>query len=124
MSDHYFAHILRVCLALLFAISALAPEVSAQTSVLTWHNDIGRTGQNLKETRLTPSNVNSASFGKVISYPVDGQIYTQPLYVPNLSIPGKGKHNVVYIGTQNDSVYAFDANGLSPIPLWRDAFSN
>jgi hypothetical protein len=92
--------------------------------VLTQHNDNARTGQNLNETILTPQNVDSKTFGKVFSYSVDGQIYSQPLYVPSVTIPGKGKHNVVYVETQNDSVYGFDADGLSSTPLLRISFIN
>jgi hypothetical protein len=91
--------------------------------VLTQHNDVGRTGQNLKEKVLTTTNVTSTSFGKVFSYSVDGQIYAQPLYVPNVSIGGT-KHNVVYVETQNDSLYAFDADGLQSTALWQVSFIN
>lgn len=94
------------------------------TGVLTWHNDLGRTGQNLNESILTPQNVKSTKFGKVFSFSVDGQMYAQPLYVPNVSIPGQGLHNVIYAVTENDSVYAFDADGLSGVPLWQDSFIN
>src|SRR5271166_4774882 len=94
------------------------------TGVLTQHNDVGRTGQNTQETILTPQNVNSATFGKLFSYSVDGQIYSQPLYVPNVNIPGEGIHNVVYVETQNDSLYAFDADGLTPTALWQVSFIN
>ncbi|MGA8489251.1 MAG: choice-of-anchor D domain-containing protein [Terriglobales bacterium] len=90
--------------------------------MLTQHNNNARTGQNLNETVLTPQNVNSRSFGKLFSYSVDGQIYAQPLYVPKVQIPGQGTHNVVYVVTQNDSVYAFDADGSSSVPLWQDSF--
>src|SRR5579863_716939 len=110
--------------ALAFALVVLAgvpAQGQAYTGVLTWHNDNQRTGQNLSETILNPSNVNSKSFGKLFSYPVDGQIYAQPLYVYNVTI-GDQVHNVVYVETENDSVYAFDADGLSSTPLWQVSF--
>src|SRR5580658_423808 len=105
------------------AVGCLTPA-GAQTfaGVLTQHNDNGRTGQNLQETILTPQNVSAKNFGKVFSYSVDGQIYGQPLYVPNATIPGQGTHHVIYVATQNDSLYAFDADGLSPTALWQDSF--
>jgi hypothetical protein len=90
--------------------------------VFTQQNDVGRTGQNLNETTLTPQNVSAGGFGKLFSYTVDGQIYTQPLYVPNVSIPGQGIHNVIYVATELDSVFAFDADGLTSSPLWQDSF--
>ena len=114
------------CAALLLLLLASAIPGVSQTfkGVFTEHNDKARTGQNLSETVLTPRNVNSETFGKLFSYSVDGQIYAQPLYVPNVAIPGQGTHNVVYVATQNDSVYAFDADGLSSTPLWQDSFIN
>ena len=115
--------------AILALVGACLTPAGAQTAstfagVLTQHNDNGRTGQNRNEKILTPTNVNATTFGKVFSYSVDGQIYAQPLYVPNVSIPGQGIHNVVYAETQNDSLYAFDADGLSPNALWRVSFVN
>ncbi len=92
--------------------------------VLTQHNDSARTGQNLSETILTPQNVTSSSFGKVFSYSVDGQIYAQPLYVPNVSIPNQATYNVVYVATENDTLYAFDADGVVSTPLWQVSFIN
>jgi sugar lactone lactonase YvrE len=108
----------------LLMLSFLAAEAQTFPGVLTQHNDNARTGQNLYETVLTPENVTPSTFGRVFSYSVDGQIYSQPLYVPNVSIPGQGIHNVVYVETQNDSVYAFDADGLSPTALWQISFVN
>ncbi len=96
-----------------------------QESVTTQHNDNSRSGQNVNETMLTPANVNVGSFGRLFSDVVDGYIYAQPLYVPSVAIPGKGIHNVVYVVTEHDSVYAFDADsndggGL----LWHTSFIN
>nr|BBH94366.1 hypothetical protein KTA_25650 [Thermogemmatispora argillosa] len=98
-----------------------APGSSGHTAVLTYKNDNWRSGQNTTETILTLSNVNAQSFGKRVAYPVDGQIYAQPLYVPNLNINGL-PHNVVFVATEHDSIYAFDADAQAstspPPPLW------
>jgi hypothetical protein len=111
----------------LVAFVICAHSLFAQTTVnvLTWHNDIYRSGQNVQEHILTPASVNPTVFGKIFSYPVDGMIYAQPLYVQGVTIPGKGVHNVVFVATENDSVYAFDGDSAktNPDPLWHVNFT-
>lgn len=101
---------------------SMVVTVTDYPGTFTYHNDNARDGQNQQEIVLNPSNVNVAQFGKLFSYPVDGQVYAQPLYVANVSIPGQGFHNVLYVATENDSVYAFDADGLTTAPLWQVSF--
>lgn len=112
------------CLFIIVAVVGPIPASAQFTGVLTQHNDNARTGQNLSETILAPQRLSARTFGKVFSYSVDGQIYGQPLYVPKVSIPGKGLHNIVYVATQNDSLYAFDADYRSPTALWQVSFIN
>src|SRR5271170_2531687 len=91
---------LRGAVAWLFAIVLMGSAgAGAQVNVLTYHNDIARTGQNLQETVLTPSNVNPNQFGKLFYHNVNGEIFGQPLYVWQVTIPGNGVHNVVYVAT-------------------------
>jgi outer membrane protein assembly factor BamB len=85
------------------------PAFSQTVSVLTQHNDLSRSGSNPNETILNTSNVNGSTFGKLFSLPIDGFTYAQPLYDPDISIAG-GIHNVLYVATAHDSVYAFDAD--------------
>jgi hypothetical protein len=107
-----------VIAALLF----VAPAVIAQTSVWTQHNDNLRTGANLTETTLTPANVNGAQFGMLFKHVLDDQLYTQPLVVPHVMIGG-GAHDVVYVTTVNNSVYAFDArDATNSQPFWHVNF--
>jgi hypothetical protein len=105
-------------------MTAEALTAAGLAVVATYHNDNARTGQNTIETVLTPDNVNPARFGKLYSFPVDGYVYAQPLYMPQVAIPGNGIHNVVIVATQHDSVYAFDTDSPTPAPLWRVNFLN
>jgi hypothetical protein len=90
--------------------------------VLTYKGDNYRTGQNTNETVLNTSNVNVNQFGKRVTYPVDGQVYAEPLFMPGLTINGT-THNVVFVVTEHDSVYAFDADQTTPTqPLWHTSY--
>jgi hypothetical protein len=109
--------------ALIVVFTVAASE--AQVAVTTWHYDNLHSGANSSETTLTPENVTSRTFGKLFTQPVDGAIVGQALYLPSVTIPGAGQHNVVYVATMNDSVYAFDADtatGQNASPLWHTSF--
>jgi len=112
----------KLCLTVLVVCSAFLSFSFAQPSSLTSRGDNARDGANTNETLLTPSNVNKSGFGKLFGVPVDYVVMAQPLYVPNVNIPGQGTHNVVYVVTQADSVYAIDAdNGTQ---LWYASMLN
>lgn len=96
-------------LLFLFA-GAFGTPLAAKQNVLTWHNNNARTGEDLHETILKPANVKPATFGKLFVIHVDGKVDAQPLYLAHVTIPGKGRHNVLYVATEHDSVYAFDAD--------------
>ena len=101
--------------------------LNAPVAVWTQHNDNQRTGANLNETQLTTSTVTGAQFGKLFSYVLDADVYAQPLVIPNVAIAGKGTHNVVYVVTMNNSVYALDADdnkGNNGAPLWSVNLNN
>lgn len=110
-----------------FTTLSTSASVSALAAVLTGRNDNGRTGQNTNEVILTPANVNKGSFGRLFSYALDGCMVAQPLVLPQVTIPGKGVHNVVFAVTEHDSVFAFDADssaGPNTAPLWKVSFIN
>ena len=100
------------------AARALEP---GYTGTFLYRNDNFRTGQNLAESILTPSVVNPTQFGLLFTDTIDAAAYAQPLYVPNVAIPNQGTHNVIYVATENDSVYAFDADQPGPA-LWQKSF--
>ena len=98
----------------------------AQPSVWTHRYDNARSGVNAGEVQLNTSNVNPGQFGKLFSYGVDADIYTQPLVIANVAVAGKGTHNVVFVATNNNSVYAFDADtnrSGNDLPLWHVNFN-
>jgi hypothetical protein len=97
----------------------LAPAQQSPVQVTTSQYGNARTGANLSETILSPQNVNQNQFGKLFTFQVDGGVYAQPLYLPQLAIPGQGTHNVLFVATEHNSVYAFDADGNTTDPLWR-----
>lgn len=113
-------------------LAMLGPAGMTQVNVLTQHNDIARTGSNANETILTPANVNTSTFGKLFSQPVDGYVYAQNLYMSGVTM-GAGTsqagtvHNVLFVATEHDTVYAFDADsngGANGLPLWKASLTD
>jgi hypothetical protein len=99
-------------------------HLAARGQVTTSQYDNARTGATTVERVLTPANVNGARFGKLFTLSVDGDVYAQPLYLPRVNVPGQGTHDIVYVATEHDSVYAFDAAGRSGQPLWHVSLLN
>ena len=102
-------------LLLAMSLSLTGAPVVFAADVLTYHNDIGRTGQNLNEPTLTPANVKSSTFGKLFTISLDGKVDAQPLYASNVTISGQGTHNLLIVATEHGSVYGFDADTGSQI---------
>jgi hypothetical protein len=121
--DTVSAPIRSLTMGAIVAAVLMALPLHAQVSITTNRYDGGRSGTNLNETTLTLARVNVAAFGRLWSYPVDGSVYAQPLYVPGVLIGGTPR-NVLYISTMNDKVYAFDADSRSATPLWMRDFTS
>jgi hypothetical protein len=101
----------------------LSPS-GARAQLVTSQYDNARTGAYLDEHRLSPANVNAERFGKLYALRVDGDLYAQPLYLKRLNMPGRGVHDVLYVATESDHVYAFDALDPKAPPLWHVQFAN
>ena len=118
-------------LSFLLCLLVLAPsfgnlravaQAPTPVTVPTWRYDITHAGANTSETALTPANVNESSFGKLFSLTVDGSVYAQPLYVSGLTMSDGLVHNVLFVATEHDSIYAFDADsngGVNAKPIWK-----
>jgi outer membrane protein assembly factor BamB len=106
--------------ALALGVAFQVPTSIAQVTTSQYNNL--RTGATLTEKILTPQNVNAKQFGKLGAFKVDGAVYAQPLFLPGVEVPGKGTHDVIFVATEHDSVYAFDANRPSDPPLWQVNF--
>src|ERR1700686_4480893 len=124
----------RFALIMLFTLTAITayglpagPNQPTTTApaITTYQNGNSRLGQNLQESIITTSNLNATNFGMLFNWPTDGNIYAQPLFVPNVTINGS-VHNVVYVVTEADGIYAFDADSqsLNPNPLWYTSLVN
>jgi hypothetical protein len=106
------------------ALALFATVGSLSAQVTTSQYDNMRTGATMSEKILSPENVNAQRFGKLGAFKVDGAVYAQPLFVPGVEIPGRGKHDVLFVVTEHDSVYAFDAERPNNPPLWQVSFLN
>jgi Ricin-type beta-trefoil lectin domain-like len=104
-SSSYRKSVLSMCVLLAGSLTC-----QAQNDVLTWHNDVARTGQNLSEAILTPATVYASNFGLLANVVVDGKVDAQPLYASAVTLGAQGTHNVLYIATEHDTVYAVNAD--------------
>jgi hypothetical protein len=111
-----------LCVIVLVVCGALQSSSFAQQPFPTSRADSSRSSANTNETLLNPTNVSQNSFGRLFSFPVDYVVMAQPLYMPNVNIPGQGTHNVVYVVTEMDSVYAIDAD--TGAQLWYASMLN
>jgi len=93
-------------------------KADESSGVVTYHNGNTRIGVNSQETILTPKNVNAGEFGRLFTVQVDGDVYAQPLYLPKVDVPSLGVHNIVYVATENNTVYAIDADDPRGLVLW------
>ena len=114
----FLAPVVIFCLVWFFCFRAGVAQTPTAVPVLTWRYDLTHAGENTKETELTPAAVGSDAFGKLFSLPVDDHVFAQPLYVPNLKMSDGQAHNVLFVATENDSIYAFDADAKGN-PIWR-----
>lgn len=112
---------LKITIAVLFLLGCGLVPAFAQNNVLTQHNDLARSGLNPNETLLTPANVNATQFGKLFTQNVDGMVAAQPLYASSVLMSDGLVHNVIYVVTQHNTVFAFDADnnvGANANPIW------
>jgi hypothetical protein len=107
-----------------FGLAFSARAINAPTALTTSQFNNARTGANTQERILTPANVNAQQFGRLHTVHVDGDVYAQPLHLPQVNVPGKGRRNLLFIATEHDSVYAYDADGAFDAPVWQMAFAN
>ncbi len=113
--------------AFFLPVHSLSAQTPTPVTVPTWRYDLTHAGQNTSETALTPANVSESSFGKLFSLPVDSTVYAQPLYVPGLTMSDGLVHNVLFVATEHDSIYAFDADsngGVNLNPIWHISLSS
>src|SRR5690242_1913445 len=101
------------------ALALILAAIPTAAQITTSQYDNARTGATANERYLTPQNVNAKQFGKLGAFKVDGAVYAQPLFVPSVDVPHKGRHDLIFIATEHDSVYAFDAYSPNDPPLWQ-----